>query len=478
MARFNLQKSNHNNAILEGSIIGSLTRLAVPIVLANVLQTAYQLIDTFWVGRLGAEAVAAVSISFPLIFLMVSLGGGLAVAGSVLVSQFKGRGEPDQVNYYATQTLSTIFLLSIAISVVGYFLTAPILGLLQVEPAVYDAAANYMQVTFVGFTFLFGFAVFQGLLQGVGDVITPLVIVFGTVLLNLLLDPLFIFGWGPIPASGVAGAAWATLGTQGLALIIGIALMIRGKTEIKLERRYLVPRMSAVRRIFTLGFPASVEQSIRALGLTVMTVLVTAFGTMPVAAYGIGTRILSFVIIPALGFSMATSALVGQNIGANQEDRARRIARIAAWITFVLLSVIGVVVFFFAEPITRAFIPDDPAVIMEGTNFIRIFALTFGFIGMQLVLNGAFRGAGNTLAAMIMAIVALWVLRFPVAWVLANPLGMNEQGIWWSFPISNIVAGVLAVAWFSYGRWMRNITSEATVPTQSEAQPQMSSAAD
>lgn len=446
--------------LLEGSIIGSLLRLAGPIVFANILQSAYQLTDTFWVGRLGAEAVAAVSISFPIIFLMISLGAGGSMAGSILIAQYAGRGDHEQANYYASQTLVAVVLLTVVVSVIGYIFTDPMLGLLQVEPAVFEAAADYLRATFIGFTFMLAFFVFQALLRGVGDVTTPMYIVLGTVLLNLILDPLFIMGFGPIPALGVAGAAWATLGTQGLAGIIGIAILFSGRMRIRIEPRFLIPNFAAMQKIIKLGLPASIEQSVRALGMSFMIVLVTGFGTIPVAVYGIGTRILSFVIIPALGFSMATSTLVGQNIGAGNQERAKKIANLSAWIAFISLTVIGMLAFFFAENLIAAFIPDDRVVIEQGTLFLQIIALSFGFIGIQQVLNGAFRGAGNTLAAMALAILTLWVLQFPMAYGLSHFTSQAEVGIWWSFPLANVIAAVIAILWFRFGKWMRLVTDD------------------
>lgn len=444
------------NTLIEGPVWGSLMRLAVPIVAANLLQTAYNLTDTFWVGRLGAESVAAVSISFPIIFLLISLGAGLSVAGTILVAQYKGRGNQEAVDHVASQTFFLMLAVSLVLSLLGYILSEPIVHLLGVEPEVGPDAVTYLQVSFWGLVFLFGFFVFQSLMRGVGDVTTPMLIVLGTVLLNLFLDPLFIFGFGPVPGFGVSGAAVATLGTQSLATIAGIVILSRGKAGIRLRWRGFRPDLRLMKHLITLGIPASIEQSTRALGLTVMIVLVTNFGTVTTAAYGIGTRILSFVIIPALGLSMATSTLVGQNIGAGQQARAGHIVRLASVTGFIVLTGVGVVMFFTANFWASVFIPDDHAVIVESAEFIRIMALTFGFIGIQQVLNGAFRGAGNTLAAMLLAVLSLWVLRFPLAYILSTHTILEQTGLWWAFPLSNIIAAVVAVLWFARGAWLRS----------------------
>ena len=208
--------------------------------------------------------------------------------------------------------------------------------------------------------FLFIYFAFQSLMRGVGDVRTPMYIVLGTVLLNFAADPLFILGWGPFPAMGVAGAALATVLTQGLASVIGMGMLLSGRYGVSLGLRDLVPDFALIRRIVALGLPASVEQSTRALGMTVMTILAAGFGTAMVASYGIGIRILSFVIIPALGLQMATTTVVGQNVGAGKWDRVKRSATVAAWVGFGSMTAIGVVFFLAARPLTAAFVPDDP----------------------------------------------------------------------------------------------------------------------
>lgn len=453
-------KGEKNN-LIEGSILKSLITLSAPIIFANILQTAYQLTDTFWVGRLGAAAVAAVSISFPIIFFIVSLGGGLTMAGAIMVSQYKGKEDQETINHITSQTLLMVVIISAILAAIGYFSSSFFVNLMGTETAVFLSAVAYIKISFIGMIFIFTYMVFQSLMRGVGDVKTPMYIVFGTVLLNLLLDPLFIFGYGFIPAMGVAGAAAATIGTQGLAAIIGIGLLLKGKYQIQLRLNDLKPDYSLIKKIFKIGFPASIEQSTRALGMVVMTFLVAAFGTLALAAYGIGSRILMFVIIPALGLSMATSTLAGQNIGAGKIKRAEKITKLSALIGFIVLTIIGIIIFLFAKQIVAVFIPGDLKTIQAGALFIRIMALSFGFIGIQMSLNGLFRGSGNTMISMALSIISLWILRVPLAYLLSTRAHLAEVGIWIAFPAANIIAAAIAIIWFAKGTWkQKNITKE------------------
>lgn len=433
----------------------ALFALAVPIVFANLLQTAYQLIDTFWVGRLGAAAVAAVSLSFPVIFFLISLGLGLAIAGTILVAQYTGRRDPVQVNHVAAQALIGVLAISLVVAAAGVFAAYWIVLFLGAAPDVQPLATLYLQISFVGMPFLFAYVIFQSLMRGVGDARTPLYIVSGTVALNFVLDPLFILGLGPLPAWGVGGAALATVITQGLAAAVGLWMLFSGRYGIALRAKHLVPDPGTLWRLLKLGAPSAVEQSTRALGLMLMTVLVSGFGTDTLAAYGIGTRVLSFVIIPALGLSQATSTLVGQNIGAEQLDRASRTTWLSALIAFVVLSLVGVAAFFLATPIVRLFVPGEPQVISQGAFFVQVTAVTYGLIGAQQVITGAFRGSGNTVVAMTIALISLWVLQFPLAWLLAMHAGLGATGIWLAYPIQNTVTAVVAALWFLQGGWQR-----------------------
>ncbi|MCA9353202.1 MATE family efflux transporter, partial [Patescibacteria group bacterium] len=277
----------------------------------------------------------------------------------------------------------------------------------------------------------------------------------------LILDPLFIFGWGPIHGMGVMGAALATIGTQLLATVIGFIVLLRGKYGIQLDFKDFKPHLLFIKKAFKLGFPASIEQSSRALGMSVLTFLVASFGTLSVAAYGVGGNITMIVIIPAFGLSIAIGVLVGQNIGAGNTKRAEEVARLGQWVSFAVLTLCGLIAFIFASHIARFFIPSDPAIIAEGARFIRIMSFSFGFIGIQLAINGILRAAGNMMAPMMMTITSQWVVLFPLAYILSKHTNLGMTGLWYSFPIANIVMVVIALIWFSKTSWQRiNLTKE------------------
>jgi len=447
-----LKKLKDRN-LTEGSILGSLINLSVPIILANALQSMYQLIDTFWLGRLGANEVAAVSLSFPILFLILSLGGGLTLAGSVIIAQAKGARNQKNVNYSSSQTVFVIFFLSIFLSVVTFYVSEPLMQLVGAGPEILADSVIYFKYSSFGFMFLFMFFVFQSLMRGIGNVWLPMYIVLGTVLLNLVLDPLFIFGFGSFEGMGVAGAAIASVITQGISAVAGIVILLKGKRGIKIMFSQMKWDFGWTKKMFAIGIPSSLEQSARAGAMTMLVVLVTSFGSEVVAAYGIGVRILSLIVIPALGFSIATTTLVGQNIGARQIKRAEQVGDMSAKIAFFGLTGVGMLLFFFAEPITAFFVPNDPQVIKDSALFIKIMAPSFGLLGLQQVLNGVFNGAGFTQVSLLISIFGLWMIRFPVAYLLSNNTTLDEVGLWWSFPISNFMAAVVGFIYYKTGHW-------------------------
>ncbi|MGJ8484414.1 MATE family efflux transporter [Pseudoalteromonas sp. SYSU M81236] len=440
---------------LHGSISKALLKLGIPIILINILQSAYQFTDAFWVGRLGAEQVAAVSVSMPVTFLVIAIGSGLAMAGAILSAQYMGAGQQDKVNHVAAQTMLMVTITATILGLIGYVLSPYFLTLLGVEEQVFGDALKFMHVSFIGVVFVFIYAMFQALMRGTGQTKVPLYIVSGTVLLNFVLDPLLIFGFGDFSGFGVMGAALATLITQSLAALIGVWVFLRGRHGIQLKLSSFKPDWQYMKQAFFLGAPGSVELSARAFGLIIMSFLVASFGTHTIASYGVGSNILQMVMIPAMGLSMAVSTLVGQNMGAGNPQRAAQITRLAALWGLLGLTLVGILAYVFAEYLVAFFIPDDESVIAGGAEFIRVMCLTWGGIGVQLCVVAAFRASGNMLNAMIVSLLSQCVIQFPAAYILSKHTSLGPQGIWYSFAITNVLVAIITYLWFAAGRWQR-----------------------
>lgn len=432
----------------------SIIMISVPIILANTLQTVYQLIDTFWVGRLGEKAVAAVSLGFPILFFLISLAMGFSMAGSILVAQYNGKGDRGNVSLITGQTFSIVLILSLVVSAIGYGSSHFLLSYLTDDPVVLEQAVSYLQISFLAIPGMFLYTIFQSALRGVGEVKFPMFLVFGTVILNFFLDPIFMFGWKSIPALGVSGVAWATLITEYLSAVIGMGVLLAGGYGVKLRLSALRIRKVWFQKIVKLGIPSSLEHSSRSFGMFLMTFLVSTFGTTIVAAYGIGTRILSFVIIPAIGFSIATSTLVGNNLGARQHDRAEKIVKTGMEVGFLFLSMVGLLLFLSAHQIASFFVPGELELVAHATFFIRIMALTFGCIGIQMVVIGTVKAAGQTTSSMFLAMFHTFSL-FVLAYLLSTIFHLREWGIWIAYPSANLLALVLALSFYRKKEWLK-----------------------
>lgn len=441
--------------ITEGSIVRSLFVIAWPIVLGNTMHTAYQLIDTFWVGRLGTNAVAAVSVCFPLIFILLAFGFGLSIAASIFVSQYAGARKHDMVNHVAAQTLLMIVVVALVLSCIGYVTSPYILRLIGVGDDIFSDANRYLQISYIGMIFSYGFVVFQSILRGIGEVRYPLYVITLTVFLNAIFDPLFIFGWGPIPGYGVTGAAYSTIATQFIGAAIGLGVLFNGRFGIHLKLPDFIPDFPMIKRAVMVALPASLEQSVRTLGSIMLVFLATGFGTLALATFGIGMRIMSFIFIPAFGLGMATTTLVGQNIGAGNVNRAVESARLSGWVGFLSLNAFAVLFFIFAQPMIRFFVPGDEELVAAGAVFVRVAVFSFGFIGSQQCLLGAFRGAGSTASAMLISLITQWVFQFPISYILCTHTTLAVTGIWWGFPVANSIAMLMTIFWFKFGTWKK-----------------------
>jgi len=452
--------------LTSGSIGKPLFFLSMPIVVTNLFQTTYNLADTFWLGQYSTDALAAISFAFPMVFLLISLGLGISVAGSVLVAQHTGAGDETAAEYAASQTVTFAVMASVVLGGLGYFVVTDFLAFMGASESVLPLATSYMEVISLGLVFMFGFFVFIALMRGYGDTVTPMLVMFGSVVLNIVLDPFVIFGWGPFPELGIEGAALATVFSRGLALTVGLAIMFRGTRGVQINIRDMVPDPSYLPRLVRIGVPASVEGTGRALSMNLLLFIVAMFPDPVVAAYGIGTRLFSVVFLPAIAVARGVETMTGQNIGANEPDRAARAAGLAAKVLFGVLSVVGIVVFVFPDPIVSIFVGEGQEnaarVVAVGTQFLRYVALTFGFIGIMRAYTGSFRGAGKTLTAAAISMLMLGVIRLPVAWIAAGEIGAS--GIWLAFAVSNAVGAAIAYAWYRRGTWREADVTEPDVP--------------
>lgn len=458
-ASINNPRMDNRDDILNGPIASTIFKLAWPIMIGNTMQVVYNLADTFWLGKLGAEAVAALSVGFPLIFLMVSIGAGLTIAGTTLVAQYMGAGDEVMTNKVTGQIFLVVGSISVVLAGFGVYFNKVVLQLMGAPANILGDATAYLNIIFAGIPFMFAFFIFSALLRGYGDTKTPMKLMIFSTILNIIIDPILIFGVGTIPQLGVRGAAFATIFSRAIAGFIGLYILFKGKKGLTLSLKALKPNFKVIKKILVIGFPSAAEQSVIALGMTFLMSIVSQFGTLVVAAYGIGTRILSVVMLPSRGFATATTTMVGQNLGAEKINRAEKSAWISTGIILVVLTLLALVFNLFPRTIISIF-NSNPEVIEIGVSFLRIVGFSFGFLGVRFILGGSFRGAGNTVIAMILAIIALWGIRLPLAQYLSINLEWGTNGIWWGMFLSNFITAIIAAFWFKRGGWKERVVKD------------------
>lgn len=448
-------KQNINSRMLDmtiGSVRGKLLLLAWPVMFSHLLQTLYNLADAFWLGKLGRQALTAPTITMHVFFIAFAVAMGLGAAGTTLVSQFKGAGDTEKASQVGGQLLILLTGIGLIFGIVGYFLTPQILNILKTPADSWQLTYDYMRWIFAGFPLLFIFFVYQGISTGLGDTIGPMQANVIAVTVNLILDPILIFGLGPFPEMGVVGAAIATVFSRALASFIGMHRLFRGNNGIKITSSDLRPDSSTLKEITKIGLPVSLGQLGTSLGFTFMIGIVNSFGSAVTAAFGVGNRIIHMAFVPAMGLSQANATAVGQNLGAGNEKRAEQSSNTALLLIGLILLPIVLTMFFFGADISKAFV-DDPEVIELGKTMFQITTPSVFIFGFLMVLMGSFQGSGYTFPVMVINMSRLWILRIPVAYLLAINLGMGPQGIWWAMFISNIIVTVIGWIWFKKGTW-------------------------
>ncbi|MCK8828515.1 MATE family efflux transporter [Natroniella acetigena] len=447
-------KSSEN--LTDKKILITLLVLSYPIIIGDVMHLMYNLADTFWVGRLGAEYLAAISLSFPLIFLIFSFAGGFSVAGMTLISQYIGAENQKMANLAAGQVLVLSVVISVFFSGVGLILGEELLQVMGAEAEVLKSAWEYFRIIMWGIPLVFVYFVFSSALQGIGDTKTPMKLKLITVLINIILDPFLIFGWFLFPKLGIKGAAIATIFSRFIGAIIGMYLFFTGKKGIKLKLDYLKPDKEMVKQIIKVGFPAAIGMSALSLAMAVMTSIVTAFGTYTLAAWGITNRITSLIRMPAQGVGRATGVLIGQFLGADKPDEAGITAWLGVGITFGFQILVATLILFVAPYLIMLF-TENLNVIEIGSYYLKIAGFAFAFLGVQQVLSESLKGAGNTVEQMLFRILTLWILQIPLSLFMAYTLGLSQKGVWWAILLAKFLGALVVIFWFIKGTWKTKI---------------------
>ncbi len=438
----------------KGDLRKHLWFLSWPIMINNLFQVFYNMADTFWVGRLenSTEALAAVTVTFSVVFLLVSLAAGLGVGSATLAAQYYGAGEYKKVDEVTYTSIIVIALVALVFIVPGIIFYKQIFQLLQTPLHIVPIAREYFTIIMVGMVFMFLFFIMGGILRGVGDTTTPMVAGVLSGIVNIIIDPILIFGWGIIPELGVAGAAYATVFSRIFASAYIFYVVYRGKTFLRLNLKNFKVDLSITKQLFKIGIPSSISQVVVSLGNTVIMGRVNMFGDVAAAVHGIGSRLQSLLFMPTLGLAEAANSIVGQNLGSNKKERAYQCGKYAMKSVFIILLILGVALAVFPEPFFRLF-SKDIEVIEMGRYYIYGIPLFFAFVGCRIIMSNVFQGAGAATFTMWLSLICLWGFRVPLSYILSyTQLGI--KGLWLGVGLSFIISFFFMYYFYKKGRWM------------------------
>ena len=430
----------------EGRLIWNFT---VPMLIGNVFQQSYNLVDSIIVGRaIGKSALAAVGASFPIIFLLVSLIMGATMGFSILISQFFGAKDMARVRRTIDTAYLFLFFASLLMTGLGLAFSERILTLLNTPAEILPQALTFLRITFGGLIFMFGYNSVSAVLRGLGDSKTPLYFLVFSTILNVALVLLFatVLHWG------IAGSAWATVIAQAVSFLLAVVYLNKTHKVMKFRIKGFEFDRAILKKSLAIGLPSGVQNMLVAGGMMAVTRLVNGFGTNAIAAFTAAGRVDTFAVMPAMSLSIAISTFVGQNIGAGKMERVKKGLRTALYISGATSLLTTLVVVIFGWHLISIF-NSDPAVIAIGSRYLIIVGGFYLVFSSMFVVNGALRGAGDTFIPMIITILALWGIRVPVSIYLSGRIGTD--GIWWGMPVAWLAGLALSSAYYSTGRWKR-----------------------
>lgn len=435
--------------LTHGSVWKVIVRFALPLLIGNLLQQLYNVTDSIIVGQfLGKEALAAVSASFFIYYFIISLVIGVGSGTSVVVSQFFGAKQYDKVQRAFSSFFIFMLVAGIVLSIAGIIFAEPIFRLTNTPEEVIPDAVAYFRI-YIGGTFLFvTFNSIISILRGVGESVRPMIFIFITTILNIVLDLLFIVGfhWG------IEGAARATVIAQGIGMCIALGYVNNTHPLLSIKKQDLLFDMKLFKEGLKIGLPTSVQQCAIALGLIALLGIVNSFGTDTLTAYGAAGKIDTIITQAVLTLSGALAAFCGQNIGAGRFDRVRKGLRFTMLVNVIFSLITFTAIYFFGEEMMRAF-TNDPAVIAIGKEYLLIIGGFFIVHGALNIYNGALRGAGDTIFTMATSLLCLWLIRIPLAYQLSARYG--RQGIWWAIGISIAIGLVITYIYYKMDIWKK-----------------------
>jgi len=442
---------NSTNYLTEGHLFRGLITISLPIIASNLLQSVLEVVDLYFVGRLGANAIAGVAMSTTIIFVLATFVIGLVTATTAFISRHYGAKEHDAVGLIVQHSLFIGLIFSLAISVFGLFFSKDLLILLGANEIVATLGSAYLSVLFLGIFTMIELWVVISSFQACGNSLTPMILMVGVNIINIVLNPILIFGLAGIPAFGIAGSALATILSRGTGLAAGMLLLVHYSSHISFPKTCILD-LRLIWRILTVAIPNSIQSGLRSGTFLVMMAFVAAYGTAAISGYGIAERLELIALMPGFAIATATAVIVGQNLGARKPDRAEEGVKLG--LVFYGTVMFGVSIFYyvFADQLIWFFDPSGASV-TTGASYFRTVAPFYIIMAVSIILSFALNGAGDTKKPMYATLVSMVIIQIPLGYYLPQHFGLGITGIWIAIIIGIIIQAVLLTMMYKNGSW-------------------------
>jgi putative MATE family efflux protein len=435
-----------------GSIDKAIFLLAVPMILEMVLESLFAVADIFFVNKLGKEAVTTVGLTESMITIVYSLGIGLSMGATAMVARRAGEKNFKAIGDIAMQAIYLCIGISLLISFTGIFFSKQLLQLMGASHIVIESGHQFLQIMFGGNIVIMLLFLNNAVFRGAGDAAIAMRVLWIANILNIILDPIFIFGLGPIPALGVKGAAIATTTGRGIAVLLQLYYLKKGNGMVKILQRHLTVKWDIIKQIVALSIGGVGQYIIGSCSWIFLMRIISDFGEDAVTGYQTAIRVIIFTMLPAWGFANAAATLVGQNLGAGKPDRAEKSVWRTAFLTMLFFVLVSIIYLCFANPILSVFIHDQASLAI-GIECLHIIALGYLFFSYGMVISQSFNGAGDTKTPTILNLICFWFLQIPLAWVMAKGMHLGPRGVYYAIGISETVLAVICILIFKKGKW-------------------------